>query len=482
MNNKDALMLHQKLCEHGVDKVVLSLINPNFYNKIVSHTDTANDACVSKKFQDYVCQILEPKHVYQIIEERNLAHLCGSPTCPNKLDEEVVLKAEHEKATRGRYKIDLKNRMVYDRSDEPIYLFCSNDCKSTAITTAEKCHTTAPYTRDCYDLLVMLFPNLKEKILELKKKIYSVSDDEKNASNDVKSHPKPKQSFKRPGVTKKKVSKPSDANPPPGTPLALTVKEHSNPAPKKVKFEDNNSMEVDGYTPKQPEDKPNEAEAVEKDEDEDEDESMIPHPGLSIFMSDEEPIELETPTFVLIYTLFSNWVTGRTLVYMNKDSIKPNNEVNNQDQQNQNTTNTDNDEYDQRTMKMYEDMYKEQNIDISDDVSQLKFKSKYNHEEDVKLDHLIIEDETLRKSLLRYGLEDDISFDEGNVERLNLTRNCINQYLTSTCSSLKCVNLSMISKTVDELIHPRYLLWGFCIGRSSFLSFYEHCRTLISRI
>lgn len=151
IRNREALHLYQKLCERGIDKVVLSLVNPNFFD-LLEQNDTLNvlelPCCVTPKYLQFVSQILEPKHFYQVIEERNIAHLCGNPTCSQKLDKELLIQAEEEKKKRGRYHIDLKNKRVYERSEND-YFFCSTKCKKDATIYAENCQTTAPYTRDC---------------------------------------------------------------------------------------------------------------------------------------------------------------------------------------------------------------------------------------------------------------------------------------------------------------------------------------------
>jgi hypothetical protein len=149
--NRNAQLLYQKLCEKGIDKVSLSLINPNFVQNLNNDQQTKEElpSCVTQKYMKFVCQILSPDHLYQVVEERNIGRLCGNPTCPQILDEQMLQQVEEEKKKRGRFHIDLKNRKVYDRSQETEHYYCSAKCKHETRSQVDSCETTAPYARDC---------------------------------------------------------------------------------------------------------------------------------------------------------------------------------------------------------------------------------------------------------------------------------------------------------------------------------------------
>jgi hypothetical protein len=150
MDTNSALLMYQKLCEKGIDKISLSLINPNFVQVLNENNESEQlPPCVTPKYMKFVCALLEPRHWEQIVEERNIAELCGYPACPNRLNAEMMNAAEEEKSKRGRYHIDLKNRKVYDRSNTIEYYYCSNKCKYDCTAQKDECDTSAPYTRDC---------------------------------------------------------------------------------------------------------------------------------------------------------------------------------------------------------------------------------------------------------------------------------------------------------------------------------------------
>ncbi|KAK9161817.1 hypothetical protein Syun_008158 [Stephania yunnanensis] len=53
-----------------------------------------------------------------VVTERSIVKLCGYPLCANRLPE--------ERASRGRYRISLKEHKVYDLHET--YLYCSSRC------------------------------------------------------------------------------------------------------------------------------------------------------------------------------------------------------------------------------------------------------------------------------------------------------------------------------------------------------------------
>jgi hypothetical protein len=140
------------------------------------------------------------------------------------------------------------------------------------------------------------------------------------------------------------------------------------------------------------------------------------HPGLSIFLDsddDEEPVKVEMSLFILLWTLLSRWVTGRTIMHMNESKL--------QSKEPQMVTHeepkeTVNDELDEETMKIYQDLYAQENIDIKDDLAQMTLVRKKKYLADQRMEN--IADGELARILAYYTLEDDTMHDEGNMQRL----------------------------------------------------------------
>lgn len=89
---------------------------------------------VSNTTMKRASQYFQPYHYEEVITERNLANLCGYPTCSNV-----------KQQAQGKFRISLAKRKVYDTSQ--VSKFCSHTCFAKSRFYAAQLSTEPVYMR-----------------------------------------------------------------------------------------------------------------------------------------------------------------------------------------------------------------------------------------------------------------------------------------------------------------------------------------------
>ncbi|KAF0982537.1 hypothetical protein FDP41_011467 [Naegleria fowleri] len=298
IKHQKAILIYHKLIDDAIQKIIFSLIDQEE---------------VSELYLDFVCQLLQPLHFENVLEERNASGWCGNPLCPKEIDQEELGK-------NPKYYIDMKKLKLVDVSGFSRRLFCCDNCKKVAFTKMNACSTTIPYTRNCTKLF---WP------LTIKLPLF-----------------------------------------------ALTVKENLNPKKPTIGANDPLNCEsdsIEGFTPKV---------YSQNQNTENDGRSKIKKIGYffeSCSESDGEEEfdmnEIKLDEFQELWTLFSRLVTKSTIRYFQDFDIGTSHEpVTQQCTRNSSNNNKVNElrglSYEE--MKIYQELYKEVGIDISDDVESIK--------------------------------------------------------------------------------------------------------------
>jgi hypothetical protein len=180
-------------------------------------------------------------------------------------------------------------------------------------------------------------------------------------------------------------------------PTEYTQRIQKNKEKQTTKQEDMNTLEDEGYSSDQ-------------------------HPGLSLFLDsdtesdDGNEVKNEMSMFVLLWTLLSRWVTGKTIVHMNPSKMRE--PVQQEEEPQQVTDHDPNDELDEATMRIYQDLYAKEDIDITQDLTTMKLVGKKKYVKEERMEN--VADEELARILAHYSMEDDTANNEVNIQRLNL--------------------------------------------------------------
>ncbi|EFC41599.1 hypothetical protein NAEGRDRAFT_80617 [Naegleria gruberi] len=302
-----AILVFNKLVDDAIQKIIFSMADQEY---------------VSDIYLDYVCQLLQPQHFEEVLEERNASGLCGNPTCSNEIDDELI-------GRNPKYYIDFNRLELVDVSSFANRLFCCEVCKKKSFQKMNACSTSIPYTRDCKKLLFMLFPEIGEERLTF------ILDQVKES---VLTDPK--------------------------ATLAVKVKENENPQLPAVGAEDELDCETDnieGFIPSYSNDK------IKKEV------KRIGYFFEPCSDSDGtgdgiDPSELKLELFQELWTFFSRMVTKSTVQYF-KDLNNPSQEAETSQEV---LPKKEKSKIDYSELKVYEDMYKEMGIDISNDIEQFR--------------------------------------------------------------------------------------------------------------
>ncbi|KAG2393964.1 hypothetical protein C9374_003728 [Naegleria lovaniensis] len=378
IKNQKAILIYNKLIDDAIQKIIFSLIDQEE---------------VSELYLDFVCQLLQPLHFENVLEERNASGWCGNPLCPNEIDQEELGK-------NPKYYIDMKSLKLVDVSDFSRRLFCCENCKKVAFNKMNACSTTIPYTRNCSKLLSMLFPEIGEDKLNLMiNKAKQLALEDKTAT------------------------------------IALNVKENSNPKKPSIGAHDPLNCEsdsIEGFKPKinsqtQLEEN-NKTPNIKK----------IGYFFESCSESDGEEefdmSEIKLDDFQELWTLFSRLVTKSTIRFFQDFDIGTSHEpvpqhgTSTSDSKKEKANELSGLSYEE--MKIYQELYKEVGIDISEDVESVKPTATYE---------IYSEDGATIK-------------EEVHLERFQVLSQSLIDIVPKICDSIGHTNYGKIRKQFNDLL------------------------------
>ena len=366
--NQKAVMIYHQLIDEAIKKIIFSLIDQE---------------SVSELYLDFVSKLLQPMHFEEVLEERNSSGWCGNPLCSNEIDQDSLGRAP-------KYYIDFARKELVDVSNFTPRLFCCDACKKVAFNKMNACPSTVPYTRSCTKLLSMLFPEMGEqKLTKILRQVTEVTLGDKQAT------------------------------------ISIKVKE--NLTPKKPVIGANDPMvncntdAIEGFVPAGG--KREERTEVKK---------------FGFFFEqgsdDEEEEEIEDVPFDMfqeLWTLFSRLVTRSTIRLCQEFDIgtshKPTIEVKNVEGEEKSKKSNG---VSYEDMKIYQEMYKEMGIDISEDVNELKPTASYEFysEDGGKMD------------------------DQVHLERMQFFKESLTGLVPTICNSLGHTNFSKIRTQMTDII------------------------------
>ncbi|KAL9655100.1 hypothetical protein ABK040_008881 [Willaertia magna] len=397
--SQQSILLYQKLIDEAIQRIIFSMVD---------------QPSVSELYLDFTSQLLQPKHLEEIMEERNASQYCANPLCSNEIDQEKI-------SSKAKYFVDFNRKKILDVSNITKRVFCCNECKRISFFKMKACPTTLPYTRtNCIKLLSMLFPKVGEE--KIKKLINSVKE---NAMNDKEAI------------------------------LSIKVKENVTPKKPLIGAKDAllncDTNAIEGFVPKE-EVLINNQKLLEKDIKKEIEENEKQKKRIGYFFDEEgntsneeneendnnnEIIEKEFTLFHVLSTLFSRWTTRKTIEYFHSFD-KMNNNVDNINDNEKNElsgalkSNDDKslDGLSHEEMEIYQKLYANIGIDISEDVKQVKPKAKFEY----------------------YSKDSGEIKDEIELERLGFLKDNLFQNVNHFCKILGYDNPSKLREQIDEIL------------------------------